>query len=137
LNLINSMQVPGPIQDIPLPAIRQRLASRMAHLECFALAAKTRDLRRRLHMPGIPQSVTSAVYLLQLVPSGETAIGRHKLSVLKSLLADLVSDEASGVSQEDADAIMALSQSNISWAARHGFSSSGVTVYDAIEAGLS
>jgi hypothetical protein len=136
LNLINSMQVPGPTQDIPLSAIRQRLASRMAHLECFALAAKTRDLRRRLHMPGIPQSVTSAVYLLQLVSSGEMAIGRHKLPVLKSLLGDLALDEASGITQEDADAVLALSSSMVSWWSRHGFSSP-VNTYDVIDAQLS
>jgi hypothetical protein len=137
LALINSMQVPGPTQDIALSAIREKLQARMEHLQCFALMAKTRDLRRRLHMEPVSQAVTSAVYLLQLLGSNEGVIGKYRLLTLKSLLGDLVADEASGISAADADDILALSASNISWAARHGFSGSGVTVFDAIEAGLS
>jgi hypothetical protein len=123
-------------KDIPLPAIRERLAARMAHLECYALAAKTRDLRRRLNMPGIPQPVVSAIYLLQLLASAEKGIGQYKLPVLKSLLADLVSDEASGITQEDADGILAMSKSSVPWWQANKFGGP-VGIYDAIEARLS
>jgi hypothetical protein len=134
--LVNSMEVPGPTKDIPLPAIKEKLAPRMLHLETFALTARTRDIRAWLRMPPVPQSVTSAVYLLQLLASAEKVIGQHKLPVLKGLLADLASDEASGVSQEDADGIIALSSSSVPWWSRHGFSAP-VNTYDAIEARLS
>jgi hypothetical protein len=134
---VNGLMTEGPTVDIPLPAIRERLAPRMQHLECYALTAKTRDIRRRLNMPGIPQPVVSAIYLLQLLASAEKGIGQHKLPVLKSLLGDLVSDEASGVSQEDADGILALSRSSVPWWQKHSFSQPGVGVYDAIEARLS
>jgi hypothetical protein len=130
------MMVEGPVVDIPLPAIREKLQHRMEHLECYALAAKTRDLRRRLNMPAPTQSIVSAVYLLQVLSSAERAIGQRKLPVLKSLLADLVSDEASGISQEDADAVLALAKSTASWWSRHGFSEP-VGIYDAIDAQLS
>jgi hypothetical protein len=133
---VNGLMVDGPTVDIPLPAIREKLQARMAHLECYALAAKTRDIRRRLNMPQVPQPVVSAIYLLQLMASAEKAIGMHKLPVLKSLLADLVSDEASGISSEDADSILALSRSSVSWWSRNGFSAP-VNTYDAIEARLS
>jgi hypothetical protein len=135
--LVNSMEVPGPTQDIPLSAIRERLAPRMGHLECFALAARTREIRAWLRMPPVSQSVTSAVYLLQLLASAERAIGQHKLPVLKSLLADLAGDEASGVSRELADEVLALSRSTVPWWQAHGFSQPGVGVYDAIAAGVS
>jgi hypothetical protein len=136
LALINSMQVPGPTQDIALPAIRARLASRMEHLQTFALAAKTRDVRRRLGMPTVPQSVTSAVYLLQLMSSNELVLGRHRLGVLKDLLSDLVSDETSGIEQSDMDAVLALSSTTMPWWQAHKFSGP-VGIYDAIEAQLS
>jgi hypothetical protein len=137
LAAVNNVVVPGPVVDIAVTAVKEKLAPRMAHLECYALAAKTRDLRRRLGMSGIPQSVTSAVYLLQLLSSDERVFGKHRLGLLKSLFADLVADEASGIGQEDADGIVALSSSTVTWWSRNGFSGSGVTVYDAIEAGLS
>jgi hypothetical protein len=61
LNLINSMQVPGATVDIPLTAIREKLQARMSHLECYALMARTRDIRRRLQMEPVPRPVTSGV----------------------------------------------------------------------------
>jgi hypothetical protein len=136
LQHVNSLMTEGPTQDIPLAAIRERLQSRMLHLETFALAAKTRDVRRRLNMEPVPPSVVAAVYLLQLLASSERVIGQHKLPVLKSLLLGLVSDEASGVTQQDADAIIALSRSTVIWWTRHGFSQP-VGLFDAIEAQLS
>jgi hypothetical protein len=138
LNLINSMQVPGPVQDIPVKRVRGQLQSRpsqLPHLETYALMARTRDIRRHLGMPGIPQSIVSATYLLQLL-SSEGAIGKHRLPVLKSLLSDLVADEASGIEQADMDAVMALFSSTIPWWQKHGFSQP-VGIYDAIEAQLS
>jgi hypothetical protein len=134
--LVNSMMTEGPVVDIPVAAVRERLAPRMAHLECFALAARTRDLRRRLNMPAVPRAVTSAVYLLQLLASDERVFGKHRLGLLKSLFADLVADEASGITQEIADNVLALSTSNISWWQAHKFSGP-VGIYDVIEAGLS
>jgi len=136
LAAVNSMEVAGPTVDIPADAVRQRLLSRMLHLECFALAATTRSIRLRLNMPGVPRSVTSAVYLLQLLSSDERVFGKHRLSLLRSLFSDLVSDEASGITQKDADDVLALSQSTVSWWQRHGFSQP-VGIYDAIEARLS
>ena len=136
LALVNSMEVPGPVVDIQVADVRQRLQSRMPHLECYALAAKTRDIRQRLHMPAVPRSVVSATYLLQLLSSDERLFGKHRLGLLKSLFADLVADEASGITQADADSVLALSQSTVSWWSRNGFSQP-VGLYDAIEAQLS
>jgi hypothetical protein len=85
LAIINGMTQPGPITDIPMVAIRERLAEHLAHLEVFAMAAKTRDIRRRLNMAGVPQSVTSAVYLLQLLSSGDQVLGKHRLGVLRMM----------------------------------------------------
>jgi hypothetical protein len=136
LQHVNALVTEGPTQDIPLPAIREKLQARMQHLECYALAAKTRDIRRRLNMPAVPQAVVSAIYLLQLLASNERGIGQYKLPVLKGLLADLVSDEASGISSEDADAVLALSRSSIPWWQANKFSGP-VNTYDCIEARLS
>jgi hypothetical protein len=134
---VNTLMSEGPTVDVSIAAIKECLAPRMAHLECFALAAKTRDLRRRLHMSGIPQSVVSATYLLQILGSGgEQIIGKYRLPVLKNLLDDLVSDEASGISRELADEVIALSSSTMPWWLAHKFSAP-VGVYDAIEAGVS
>jgi hypothetical protein len=136
LALVNSMQTAGPPVDISVAYIRERLAPRMSHLECYALVAKTRDLRRRLNMPAVPQSVTSAIYLLQLLSSADRVIGQYKLPVLRSLLDDLVADESSGITRELADNVLALSSSTVSWWSRHGFSQP-VNTYDVIEAQLS
>jgi hypothetical protein len=135
---VNALMTEGPTIDIPLPAIRERLAPRMAHLETFAMMARTRDLRRRLHMAEpVSQSIVSVIYLLQLLSSAEKVVGQHKLPVLKGLLADLVRDEASGISSEDVDGILAMSKSSVPWWQRHGFSQPGVDIYDAIAAGVS
>ena len=136
IDLVNSLQVAGPTVDIPVAAVKEKLAARLLHLETYALAAKTRDLRRRLNMPAVPRAVTSAVYLLQLLSSDERVFGKHRLALLKSLLSDLTVDEASGISQETADDVLALSQSVWPWWAAHGFSQP-VGIYDAIEARLS
>jgi hypothetical protein len=133
---VNALMTEGsPTVDIPLPSIREKLP-RMGHLEVYAMAARTRDLRRRLNMPTVPQPVVSAIYLLQLLASAEKGIGQHKLPVLKGLLADLASDEASGISSEDADGILSLSKSTVPWWQANKFGGP-VNTYDCIEARVS
>jgi hypothetical protein len=136
IDLVNSLQVAGPTVDVAVSDVKQRLQSRMLHLECYALAARTRDINRRLNMPAVPRAVTSAVYLLQLLSSGEQVFGKHRLGLLKSLFADLAADEASGIDAECVDSVLRLADTTVPWWAAHGFSQP-VGVYDAIEAQLS
>jgi hypothetical protein len=136
LAVVNAMTEVGPVGDIPLASLRERLAEHMAHLECFALAARTRSIRHRLHMSPVPGAVTSAVYLLKLLATDEQVLHKHRLGVLKQLLGDLVGDETSGITRMDADYIIALSRPAVPWRQLHGYSQP-LGVYDAIEAGVS
>jgi hypothetical protein len=133
LAAVNAMVASGPVVDIAVTAIKGRLP--MEHLECFALTAKTADIRERLHMPAVSKSVMASVYLLRLLEY-ERLFSKSRLDVLRGLLNDLSEDEASGVTREMADDIMAQSVSSVPWWSAHGFSQPGVGIYDAIAAQL-
>jgi hypothetical protein len=128
---LNDMMVAGPSQDVPCAQIWTYLAQRglIAKLEAYAANPP---------QGAAPQTVMSVNYMLAML--ADTARDKFAtsdpvvLSQAQAFAAALVADPATGVSQSDGNALLAMTQTKAPWWEANGYTKP-IGIDDLIEAG--